>query len=302
MSNRNTALLTSLTNGQQFLTDNPAAKTDIKVFQEESDGLDANIIRAQIANKLLGKSAEVSAKDVAGYKQDMSDSVMDLVANALVKSKQLGNTEMINLFTIYADCIIRLDKIAAVQKAEGIMGAIALKSALLVNIDALEIAAGNATITKYDTMKDVPELNIKNKKSFGNAVLKEALQAGRKNIANMKLLIKRKYKKTNPDYMNGFNTAVAVVILGVRLTPTNIIPEDELTGKAIENMVLERVTKKGVVKLYPANAENIVAFKTHKAGETDYIAKAKGYADTPVKIKVIKKKTNDIIIRLKPIS
>ena len=247
MSNKTTALLTSLTNGQKFLTDNPAAKTDIKVLQAESDGLDANIIRAQVANKLLGKSAVVSTKDVAKYKTDMSDTVMELVGNALVKSSQLDDTVMINLFTMHADCISRLDKIAAVQKAEGIMGDIALKSAILVNIDATEITAGNASITLYDTMKDVPELSIKNKKSFGNAILKEALQAGRKNIANMKMLIDRKYKKTNPDYKNAFRTAVAVVILGVRLTPTNVSPVDGVTGDAIDNLILERTTKKGVV-------------------------------------------------------
>ena len=151
MSNKNTAILTSLTNGQQYLVENPAAKSDIKVFQAESDGLDANIIRAQVAIKLLGKSASVSAKDVAKYKSDMSDKVLELAANALVKSIQLDDSEMINLFTLPADCINKQDKITAVQKAEGIMGNIALKSTILVNIDVTEIAAGNASITKYDT-------------------------------------------------------------------------------------------------------------------------------------------------------
>ena len=299
MSNKTTALLTSLTNGQKFLTDNPAAKTDIKVLQAEFDGLDANIIKALLAIKLLGKSATVSAKDVLKYKQDMSDKVMELVGNALVKSRQLNDTVMINLFTLHADCISKLDKIAAVQKAEGIMGDIALKSDILVNIDATEITAGNASITLYDTMKDVPELSIKNKKSFGNAVLKEALQAGRKNIANMKLLIDRKYKKTNPDYKNAFRTAVAVVILGVRLTPTNVIPVDGVTGDVIDNLILERVTKKGAVKKFKSNADGIVPFKTHSAGDTAYIAKAKGYPDTPVTINVIKKQVNNITIVLK---
>ena len=299
MSNKNTAILTSLTNGQQYLIDNPAAKTDIKVFQVESDGLDANIIRAQVANKLLGKSAVVSAKDVAKYKQDMSDTVLELAANALVKSIQLDDSEMINLFTLPADCINKQDKIAAVQKAEGIMGNIALKSAILGNIDATEIAAGNASITKYNTMKDVPELSIKNKKSFGNAVLKEALQAGRKNIANMKLLIDRKYKKTNPDYKNGFHTAVAVIVLGVRYSPTNVTPVDSVTGNVIPNMVLTKENKKGVTKEFAANDEGVVPFKTHKAGDTDYIVKVEGYPDTKVTIHVIRGKTNDITITLK---
>ena len=299
MSNRNTALLTSLTNAQQYLTDNPAAKTDIKVFQAESDALDANIIRAQVAIKLLGKSASVSAKDVAKFKVDMSDTVMDLSANALVKSKQLDDSVMINLFTLPADCISSLDKIASVQKAEGIMGNIALKSSILVNIDATEIVAGNASITKYDTMKDVPELSIKNKKSFGNAVLEEALQAGRKNIANMKLLIDRKYKKTNPDYKNGFHTAVAVVVLGIRYSPTNVTPVDEVTGNVIPNMVLTKENKKGVTKEFAANDEGVVPFKTHKAGDTDYIVKVEGYPDTKVTIHVKRGKTNDITITLK---
>jgi len=188
------------------------------------------------------------------------------------------------MFSLHADCISSLDKIAAVQKAEGIMGNIALKSALLVNIDASEITAGNASITLYDTMKDVPELSIKNKKSFGNAVLKEALQAGRKNIANMKLLIDKKYKKTNPDYKNGFHTAIAVVILGVRFSPTNITPVDSVTGNVIPNIVLTKENNKGVTKEFVANDEGVVPFKTHKAGDTDYIAKVKGYPDTKVTV------------------
>ena len=299
MNNKYTAILTSLTNGQQYLTDNPAAKTDIKVFQEESDELDANVIKAQLAIKLIGKSAVVSAKDVAKYKSDMSDSVMELAANALIKSKQLNDSVMINMFTLHADCISSLDKIAAVQKAEGIMGNIALKSAILVNIDASEITAGNASITLYDTMKDVPELSIKNKKSFGNAVLKEALQAGRQNIANMKLLIDKKYKKTNPDYKNGFHTAVAVVILGVRYSPTNVTPVDSVTGNVIPKIVLAKQNKKGVTKEFAANDEGVVPFKTHKAGDTDYIVKVEGYPDTKVTIHVIRGKTNDITITLK---
>ena len=299
MSNMNTAILTSLTNGQKYLTDNPAAKTDIKAFQLESDGLDANIIKAILAIKLLGTSPTASSKDVVKYKQDMSDTVMGLAVNALVKSRQLNDSVMINMFTLHADCISKLDKIAAIQKAEGIMANIALKSALLVNIEASEITAGNASITLYDTMKDVPELSIKNKKSFGNAVLKEALQAGRKNITNMKLLIDRKYKKTNPDYKNGFHTAVAIVVLGVRYSPTNITPVDSVTGNVIPNMVLTKENKKGVTKEFAANDEGVVPFKTHKAGDTDYIVKVEGYPDTKVTIHVIRGKTNDITITLK---
>ena len=299
MSNMNTAILTSLTNGQKYLTDNPAAKTDIKAFQLESDGLDANIIKAILAIKLLGTSPTASSKDVVKYKQDMSDTVMGLAVNALVKSRQLNDSVMINMFTLHADCISKLDKIAAIQKAEGIMANIALKSALLVNIEASEITAGNASITLYDTMKDVPELSIKNKKSFGNAVLKEALQAGRKNITNMKLLIDRKYKKTNPDYKNGFHTAVAIVVLGVRYSPTNITPVDSVTGNVIPNMVLTKENKKGVTKEFVANDEGVVPFKTHKWGDTVYIVKVKGYPDTKVTVHVIRGKTNDITITLK---
>ncbi len=299
MSNKNTAILTSLTNGQKFLIENPAAITDIVTFKAESDGLDSNIGKAKLAIKLLGKLKVVTAKDVAKYKADMSTTVLNIAKNALVKSRQLKNAEFINLYTLNADSISGYDKIVSVQKAVAILGSIELNGTLLNNILPEDYLAGKASIDLYDTMKDVPELNIKNKKSFGSAILKEALAAGRANIDNMKLLIDSKYSKTNIDYKNAFHLAVAIIVLGVRYSPTNITVIDSATGLIIDNVILELITKKGVVKKFVTDDAGIVPFKTHKSGETTYIAKRTGYPDTPITIKVKRGKTNDIVVVLK---
>ena len=299
MSNINTAILTSLTSGQKFLVDNPAAITDIVTFKFESDGLDTSVGKAQLAIKLIGKKAAISSKDVAKYKKDMSDTVLNLAKNALVKSKQLGDTVMGNSFTYPSDYIMKSDKIVSVQRAVAIVASIELKATILVNILPEDYLTAKTSISLFDTMKDVPEMSIKNKKSFGNAILKEALSEGRAHIDNMKLLIDSKYSKTNIDYKNAFHTAVLIEILGIRHSPTNITPIDSATGLIIDNVVLERVTKKGVVKKFVADDAGIVPFKTHKAGETNYIAKRTGYPDTPITIKVKRGKTNDIVVMLK---
>jgi hypothetical protein len=298
MNNKSAAILLTITNAKKFLTDNTVKLSVIEDEQEELESLDAIVVNANLAIKLMGKTPEITVKDLNSLKKAMSTKVMKGVKKALSKSRILKNTPLINMFTFPSDYISRSDKISSVQRAEEIQALLEAKKTILVNVKPIDITAIGTATANYKVMRDVPEMSIKNKKSFGIKLLATSLNEGRESLTTHLLMIEGEFEESDPSFVKAFKTIISVVILGIKHTPLNIALVDYESGRAIRTGSVSRTSKKGVVSTFNTNNDGIIPFKTHKAGDTSYEAKATEYETSINEITVKRGKENNATIRM----
>lgn len=296
MSNKNTAIQVTLNDAQAFIVNKPQVLTDILNFQDESDNLDSIVARIEVANKLKSKTPNVSPQDVFMYKNNMSDGVFKLVKMARSKCQQIHNNEMLNKLNFHSNYIMRGDRQVCMDRANEISSLIHDNLAILTNILPANITAVNTIISTYSTARNIPEMTRKNKKSFGTALLKQALTDGRSSVLNMLQMLQAQYSVTDPGLVLEFKTLITINVMGVHHTPVNITFIDAITTLFIINGLLVRTTKKGAIRSFATNNKGVVVFKTHKPGKTEYIFKAAGYPDTSVTVTIIRGQKNNITI------
>ena len=302
ISKQDTATHDTLINAQTFITVNhPEVLTDIKNMPDESTNLGNILSDVDVALKLRSKTPDVTPADIKRYKKTMSVNTFALVKEARSLCRQTNNTEMLNALIFKSDHITRPDKIVAVTRANDIYDFIHGKKAIFTNIDDAEYLKASTSITTFDTNKDVPIMTRKNKKDYGTLMYKKALKDGRASVLNMLEMLEAKYSVTNPELVTAFRSVIAIIILGVRHNPVNTLFTDADTGLPIQNLKMVRTSKKGKETVFVSNSKGIVAQKTHKLGETSYIAKADGYPDTPFTVKPTKGVLTKIFIILKKI-
>ena len=302
ISKQDTATHDSLISAQTFITvSHTEVLTDIKNMPDESTNLGNILSDADVALKLRSKTPDVTPADIKGYKKSMSVNTFALVKEARSLCKQTKNSEMLNALKFPASHIIKADKIVAVTRANDIYDLIHGKKDIFTNIDDSEYLKARTSITTFDTNKDVPIMTRKNKKDYGTLMYKKALKDGRASVLNMLEMLEAKYSVTNPELVTAFRSVIAIIILGVRHNPVNTLFTDADTGLPIQNLKMVRTSKKGKETVFVSNSKGIVAQKTHKLGETSYIAKADGYPDTPFTVKPTKGVLTKIFIILKKI-
>jgi len=302
ISKQDTATHDTLINAQTFITvSHPEVLTDIKNMPDESTNLGNILSDADVALKLRSKTPDVTPADIKRYKKAMSDNTFALVKEARSLCRQTNNTEMLNALKFKADHITRPDKIIAVTRANNIYDLIHDKKAIFTNIDDSEYLKTSTSITTFDTMKDVPLMTRKNKKDYGTLMYKKALKDGRASVLNMLDMLEAKYSVINPELVTAFKSVIAIIILGVRHNPVNTLFTDADTGVAIPNVKMIRTSKKGKETIFVSNSKGIVSQKTHKLGETSYIARAEGYPDTTFTVKPTKGILTKIFVTMKKI-
>ena len=298
MNNTFSAELDTLNNAQGFVVLHPEFKKDIENFGDESDNLDMIVANVYAADKLREAIPNVNAKDVAGYKKNMSDKTFNLIKMAISKCKQKKNTEILNALNYKSDYISRADKQVCLSRAIEIQAYIFKNKDYFANIKPAHYAAATLATNTYSRMKDVPGMTIHSKKDFGTELIKSGLKEGRASVLNMLLMLEVCYGETNPELVKAFKTIIHITILGVRYTPTDIVLIDAISGKRLTAGSITRTTKKGKVKTFLVKTKGVVPFKTHKAGKSSYTAKAPGYTDTDFDIVVKRRKKNSFVVNM----
>ena len=297
MNSTSTAKLLTLTNAQAYIVLHPEFATDIENFGDESTNLDGIIVNVGAADKLKETIPDINAKDVMAYKQAMSDTTFDLVKLARSICTQTKNQEVLNALDYKANYIMSGDKQICLSRATEIQVYIVKNKALFTNIKPALFTAASLATSTYQTMKDVPETTIHNKKDFGTGMIKSGIKDGRESVKNMLQMLEVMYG-VNSTLVTAFRTILHVTVLGVRYTPTNIKMIDAVSGNAIVGGILSRTSKKGKITTFIATPKGVVPFKTHRAGKSSYVAKCSGYPDTPLDIVVKRGVTNNFTVSM----
>ncbi len=301
MDSRTQAEIASIVAVKQFLVDHPTLKTNNVELATESDSMDENLTDALSAGNVKGKIAAVNSNDVSVAKQQMSDTIMNILGKGIVKCRQIPTNKSLALkLTKPANFILEATQITAVEHANEMIDLLEVPAnkTYLSNITALEVTAAKALVTKYDGIKEVPVLTIKNKKDNGTVIVKQKTSAGRMNVLNIITLVKSDCEFTDPNMLSGIIHAATVIVLGVRHTPTNIIVKDALTGKGIMDAKSTEQLRKKLRVLY-SNTDGLVELETHKAGAFEMIFSQDGYEDFLLKGKIARRVLNVFEVRMK---
>ena len=301
MDNLRQAELVTMLGVQKYIIDHPELKVGNPTLSTESDSLDANILAALNAGNVKGKTETINANDVDAAKKLMSDTIMKLLGKAIVKCRQIPKNESLeNKLTRHADYIYKAVKITAVENATEMLAILSdpVNLAYLNNIKASDITAATLLVTKYDGIKELPEQTIKTKKETGSKIVKQSVTAGRLNVTNLITLVKADWEDINPNMYEGIVDVAKVVVLGLRLTPMEVLVLKDEDGTPITNAQSSEQMKRKVKKLV-ADITGTIREKSRRAGNCTLIITASGFVDYILKEKINKRVLNSFVVRMK---
>ena len=300
MNNKDQAVLFTLTSMQKLLTDNDKIATDIPESVVDSTSLDDNIIKANVADLIKGKIMTINAADVEAAKFKMSKTLFTYIGKAQVICGQSNNEALLNKFNFSVNYIIKANKGNATLRAKEIKELISNNLTELTNIKAADLIVITTDIAGYDTIKNIPTLNIKSKKNFGTVAREQALTDGRACAERLHTSIKSQYQDSDPELVKASEEILKVVILGVRYSPVDITFIDSVTLLPVPSCKFQRTLKSGKIKVFYASIDGISHFKTHKAGKTTYSVNNPGYTIKSFSITVKRSVTNAFSITVIP--
>jgi len=242
----------------------------------------------------------ISASNVAVAKLKMSTTIFRYIGKAQVICGQTNNTTLLSKFDFKADYILKADKGNAILIAHEIKELISENLTELTNIKAADVIVITTDISAYETIKNLPTLNIKSKKNFGTTAIQQALNDGRACKERLHTSIKSQYAFTDPELVNASEEILKIVILGVRYSPVDITFIDSVTLFPVPNFKFQTTLKSGKIKIIYAAIEGKAHFKTHKLGKTTYTISNPGYTVKLFIITVKRGITNTFLINVIP--
>ena len=283
---------------KKFLTENATKLLVVEDLPGEETKLDSNITNAALGLKLIGKTPEVTSDDVDDLKKIMNKKVFAGLKKALSKSRSMKDTKLINMFSFHADYILKSDKVIAPQRCLEIRDLLEAKMGILTTVKVIDVTAITTSVANFNAVKDIPVMSIKNRKSFGTALYNSSLAAGRDELKTIQMMIEGQLEESDKDFTEAYRSSIVITILGVRHTPMNVTFVDEITGKTISTVDMISQKKSGRETTLTSTVKGVIARKSQKLGNTDYVGKVAGYADAAFSIKPKKGVLSKITVRM----
>ncbi len=282
----------------------PAILTDIPEYQDETDGLQVEIVSADLAIKVQANIPDEDMDSVTVMKKLMADTMEGVVVRAGSKAKGLKLPTLEKQFDKPFSYFFYATKDVAIERTEAYEELLKFHKTELVNIKTEDYTAIHDTIAAYKGCKEVPKVTKKKKKAAGTDALALALKRGKKRKKTMLKLLVNFYKVVNPIIAGRAKLAAKKVTLSRHIFGKYQVSES-ITGVGIANATITEVhtSKKGNVKTrkFLPDENGSFNFGKHSLGEYLLNVEAKDFDNTSFSVKFQKNEPNVFEIKMKRI-
>jgi len=231
-------------------------------------------------------------------KKGMAKMIIDFCEGAVILANTAGKTALANSVNKSMTFIFRASKNDSVIRAKALRKLFFDNDTVITNVKAADLLLIDAAITAFDSIKDLPIVDIKEIKSHGTSTIAAAVIVGWKASQDQYKLFHSKYNVTDVDMTEELRLLHTPIFTGYRKTPLTVRIVDDVTGEAIDGSTISKKIRKGKATKTFKSMNGVVPFDTHKAGDTEYTIVAPGFETKLHTVTVIRHQDNVVEIRM----
>ena len=298
MDNRQQARLDSfdridaLSNNDKY----KATLTGIEGYPQELEKLQAAIATINSGGIVQTGADSPDEETVLAVKTLMGKTVHKYCLRGMVRASQVKNTSLTHALDEPETYITSASKADAVLRAKALRNTMNDNLAILTNIKPEDILTMDKAIDSYDNMKEDPIANLKERKATGTDVIPKAERNGKEAVDNMYALVKSYLEDEDPELVNLFALDMEVINTAIRHTTVEITALAEEDNEPIEGAdILDVKTEKH----FATDDEGLAELGKHLNGDDTFVISAPGRQTVTVGFKIISRKDNAFVVKLK---
>jgi len=299
MKNKDISYYEGMVRHQGFNAKYPTETAAVDGYPEKEAIMDNAVITIKTAEKVEINPGTTDSKTVKTKKKAMAKTITDLCEGAVILANAAGKTALANSVKKSMTYILKAGKNDSVTRAKGLRKLFFDNDTIFTNVKAAQIALIDAAIEGFDSIKDLPIVDIKEKKSHGTITIAAAVVLGWKASQDQYKLFHSKYNVIDPDMTEELRLLHTPIFTGYRKSPLIVNIVDDETGLGIVGSTMSKPIKKGkVIKTFKSK-NGVVPFDTHRQGDTEYTVDAPGFETKLHTVNVIRHQDNVVEIRMK---
>jgi len=263
-------------------------------------GISNQVEAIELAESKQQRDFGKTSKEKNKLKMAMATTVKRYALRAKVKAKLLGLNALENSLKRSKSYIAKVDDILAVTRAKGMKKIMADNKGPggpLTNITAGDITIMTDAIKAFEKIRNKPTINIKEKKAQGTNRLEPEIKKLKVFINQERNILESYLEGTrNAKLINEFKLKTDSVVLGTRQNMVQVTLLKDEDGKPIMDGKVTSLVNK---KTSEGGFTNVYLIKGIQAGMRKFRAEAEGRVTAEFDVKVEKKKTVDVVVRMK---
>ena len=277
MKNDEVSYYEGLVRHQGFNTKYPLETAAVDGYPAEQAKMDNAVIIIDTAKKVESDGSTTDSKTVIAKKKAMGKLITDFCEGAVILANAAGETALANSVNKSMTFIFRASKNDSVTRAKALRKLFFDNDTIITNVKAPQLVLIDAAIAGFDSIKDLPIVDIKEIKSHGTSTIAAAVIVGWKASQDQYSLFHSKYNVTDVDMTEELRLLHTPIFTGYRKTPLTVIIVDDATGLAIDGSTISKKIRKGKATKTFKSKNGVVPFDTHKQGDTEYTVIAPGF-------------------------
>ena len=299
MTNDEIAHFEGLERHQVFNTKYPTETAAVDGYSAKQTIMDDAVVTIDTGMKVESEGGTTDTKTVTAKKKSMSRLIITYCEGAVILANAAGNSALANKLNKSMTYLFKAGKSDSVTNAKALRKLFFDNKTIVTNVKAADLLLIDTAIEGFDSIKDLPIIDIKEKKSHGTDAIATAIVAGCKASQDQYGLFHSKYSVSAVDMTEELRLLHTPIFTGYRKTPLVVEIVDDETGEAIDESAISKKINKGKDTKSFKSKKGVVPFDTHKQGDTEYTIDAPGFVSMKKVVSVIRHQDNVVVVRMK---